>query len=191
MKKSRKLILCTTLLCAVSALVYLTRYYLLFKEREKRYDQIIQTVALRHNVPSSLVKAVIYRESKFQEHIRGRHGEYGLMQITTLAADDWIRERRKTVFKNYDQLFTPELNIEIGTWYLAKGLIKYRDYKHKNALTLAHYNAGPGNVRKNKWVPSHKDGEVLKLITFPSTKGYIKDILEHEQEYKKQGLSHE
>lgn len=187
MNKSRKVILCILILSFVTGISYFIHSYL-FKEREKKYDDLIQTVALRHNVPPTLVKAVIRRESKFKAGVRGGHGEYGLMQITNRAADDWIRERRKKKFSNYDQLFSPELNIEIGTWYLAKGLKKYQSYKHKYALTLAHYNAGPRNVIRNKWVPSHKDGEVLNLITFPSTKKYIRDILKYEQEYVKKGF---
>ncbi len=188
MKKIKKIILCLCLLICAVALTIGLRYYLQFKEREKKYDALIIETAARHDVPPSLVKAVIYQESRFREGVRGSHGEYGLMQITTLAADDWIRKNRKMEFGNYDQLFTPELNIEIGTWYLSKGLTKYKDYKEKTALALAHYNAGPGNVIKKKWVPSHKDGDVLKLITFPSTKSYVKNILRYEKEYQQKGF---
>ena len=188
MKKSRKILLCLTLLLAAGALVYFTKTYLDFKKREKKYDSLIVETAKRHNIPPSLIKAVILRESKFQEHVRGAHGEYGLMQITEGAADDWIRVTRKKKFQSYDQLFVPELNIEVGAWYLARGYRKYKDYKHVLALTLAQYNAGPTAVIKNKWVPSHKDGEVLKLVTFPTTKAYIKYILKHELVYKERGF---
>ena len=84
---------------------------------------------------------------------------------------------------------SPKAGITSGT--ASRGLIKYKDYKHKTALTLARYNAGPGNVVKNKWVPGHKDGEVLKLISFPSTKKYIEAILGFEIEYKKRGFESE
>lgn len=191
MKKSRKVLLCLFLLILTGGTVYLTKSYFDFKKREKMYDSLIVETANRHNIPPSLVKAVIRRESKFKANVRGGHGEYGLMQITEGAADDWIKATRKKEFESYQQLFVPELNIEIGTWYLAKAYKKFHDYKNVYALVLAQYNAGPGAVLKNKWVPSHKNGEVLKLITFPSTKAYIKDILKYELAYKSKGFSSE
>ena len=189
MKKSRKILLCLSILIMAGGLVYLTKGYLDFKKREKKYDSLILEAAKRHKIPPSLIKAVILRESKFKDYVRGAHGEYGLMQITEGAADDWIRVTRKKTFENYEQLFIPELNIEIGSWYLAKGFYKYKDYKNVLALTLAQYNAGPTAVIKNKWVPSHKNGEVLKLVSFPTTKEYIKYILKHELAYKSKGFT--
>ena len=189
MKKSSKTLLCITLLLLVGGSVYLTKNYLDFKKREKMFDSLILETAKRHEMPPSLIKAVIRRESSFRDHVRGSHGEYGLMQITEGAADDWIKATRKKEFESYDQLFIPQLNVEIGTWYLAKAYRKFKDYKNVLALTLAQYNAGPGAVVKNKWVPRHKDGEVLKLITFPTTKAYIKDILKYELAYKSKGFT--
>lgn len=187
-KKQVKVSLYVILLILVTVGVYFLNEQRLFKIREKKYDSIIMEAAARHKVPPTLIKAVIKRESKFKEAARGGHGEYGLMQITPGAADDWIKAERKKKFEGYSQLLTPRLNIEIGTWYLAQGLKKYHNYKYRNALALARYNAGPTNVIKNKWVPSHKDGEVLKLVSFPSTKEYIKAILKFEKQYAKKGF---
>lgn len=189
MKKGLKILLCLGLVIVVGALVYGTKYLRDFKKREKMYDPLILEAANRHNIPPSLIKAVILRESKFTANIRGAHEEYGLMQITEGAADDWIRATRKKKFQSYEQLFVPELNIEIGAWYLAKGYKKYKNYKNVLALTLAQYNAGPTAVIKNKWVPSHKDGDVLKLVTFPGTKAYIEYILKHQLAYKERGFT--
>ena len=188
MKKSRKNLLYTGLLLLTAVLVFLLKREYDFKQREKMYDDLILAAADRHNIPPSFIKAVIRKESKFVENIRGDHGEYGLMQITEGAADDWIRENRKKKFKSYEQLMNPGLNIEIGSWYLAKGYKKYQDYKDAYALALAHYNAGPSAVIKNDWVPDKKGGEVIKLITFPTTKAYIKDILRFKEAYKRKGF---
>jgi soluble lytic murein transglycosylase len=188
MKRLKKTLLCLFILGLTAAIAIPLHYYFQFKKREKKYDALIIKTAMRHKVPPTLVKAVILRESKFQENIRGRHGEYGLMQVTPIAADDWMRINRTGKFSNYSQLMKPEINLEIGTWYLARGLNKWRDYKYRTTLALAQYNAGPGNVIKKKWVPSHKDGEVLNLVTFPSTKEYIQYILKHEQHYKEKGV---
>ena len=187
MSRLKKTLLCILALLFTAAIAVPLHYYYQFKQREKMYDDLIIQTAKRHDVNPSLVKAVILRESKFIEKIRGRHGEYGLMQVTPIAADDWMRINRSGKFTHYEQLMKPEINLEVGTWYLARGLKKWRDYKYCTALALAQYNAGPGNVIKKKWVPSHKDGEVLKLVTFPSTKAYIKYILKHEKKYNGRG----
>ncbi len=155
------------------------------------YDKLIKESAKRHNIAPSLIKAVIRQESKFKANVRGSHGEYGLMQITRGAADDWLTETRNRKFDNYEQLFIPALNIEIGTWYLSKAYRKFSEYKNVYALSLAQYNAGPGAVIKNKWIPSDKNGEVLNLISYPTTKAYIGYILEYEIEYKNGGFNHD
>ena len=98
---------------------------------------------------------------------------------------------RSTVYAGLNmegELMKPEINLEVGTWYLARALNKWHNYKYCTQLALAQYNAGPGNVLKKKWVPSHKDGEVLQLVTFPSTKAYIKYIIKYEQHYNKRGI---
>ena len=64
MKKSRKILLCISLLLVTVGLVYVTKTYLDFKKREKKYDSLIVETAKRHNIPPSLIKAVILRESK-------------------------------------------------------------------------------------------------------------------------------
>ena len=188
MSRIKKSILCILALGITAALSIPLHYYIQFKKREKSYDLLITQTAKRHNIAPALIKAVIRRESKFQENIRGRHGEYGLMQVTPIAADDWMRLNRSGKFSNYEQLMKPSINLEIGTWYLAHAMRRWKDYKQQSTLALAQYNAGPGNVVKRKWVPSHKDGDALNLITFPTTKAYIQYILRYEKHYQKEGL---
>ena len=62
---------------------------LIFPNRFQRYDSLIEQAARRYQVSPSLIKAVIWRESRFQPDMRGNAGERGLMQITESAAKDW------------------------------------------------------------------------------------------------------
>ena len=48
MKKSRKILLCLSILIMAGGLVYLTKGYLDFKKREKKYDSLILEAAKRH-----------------------------------------------------------------------------------------------------------------------------------------------
>src|SRR6267143_3258132 len=54
-----------------------------------RFDTLITKVATEHGLDPRLVKAVVWRESRFQADMKGRNGERGLMQVTEVAARDW------------------------------------------------------------------------------------------------------
>src|SRR5580704_7325679 len=54
-----------------------------------RFDALITKVAAEHRLDPRLVKAVVWRESRFQSDMVGRNGERGLMQISAIAAREW------------------------------------------------------------------------------------------------------
>ncbi len=148
---------------------------------ERSYDRIILEKAAKYSVDSRLIKAVIWQESRFQPDAVGRHGEVGLMQIMpNQAAVDWARVNRVKV-PSRGMLFKPELNIEIGTWYLSRGIWKYRQYKNAFELALCRYNAGQS--RSDKWAPTQKSGDVVKRITIPSTREYVTRIMKRYKYY--------
>ena len=141
---------------------------------ENRYDAIIEKTARKYNVDSRFIKAVISQESKFDSRARGSSGEIGLMQIMPGAAADWARHY-KIDNVHHGLLFDPELNIEIGTWYLAKALKRWRNYKHAKELALCQYNAG--GKRADNWKPESYDGTVLDRIKIRSTRAYVEAIM--------------
>ena len=70
-------------------------------------------------VDPALLKAVIWRESKYNASEIGGKGEIGLMQIMVdRAASDWARVK-KYPLPSAGALYDPELNIEIGCAALA------------------------------------------------------------------------
>ncbi len=153
------------------------------KKKDTQYDVIIHKSAQRHQVPFSLIKAVIKKESSFLAHRKGRSGEYGLMQIMPIAADEWSRLSKKKKLQDYNVLLDPEINIDIGTYLLSRNLYKWREYDDQVILALAEYNAGIGQMRKEKWPPQSKKEKVLERITFPMTKKYVSDILLFRNDY--------
>lgn len=170
----------------IAASLYARRLWQ-FKAREAQFDSIIIDKAKKYNVPPSLVKALIFRESSFRSHIRGSFKEYGLMQIRSVVADDWCRKKKRANFKHYGILLKPEINIEIGTWYLAKGYHKWRNNKERLELALAQYNAGPKRIYD--WQPKKNDGLFYTRITIPSTRKYIRIILAQEKIYLQESKS--
>ena len=146
------------------------------------YDKFIVAAGRRHNIDPCLIKAVIAQESVFDSKVVGGAGEIGLMQILPKGSvADWAKaHKRKVPQTNF--LFDPELNIEIGSWYLKKALQRWQKYKHCTELALCQYNAGES--RANKWKPDKTDGKVIDRITIKSTKIYVKRIMNKYQDYK-------
>ncbi len=145
--------------------------------RENRYDSVIKQVAKRHCIDSRFIKSVIWKESKFDALAVGGAGEIGLMQITTGAVTDWANYYKvKTPCKGL--LFHPELNIEIGTWYLAKAFKHWHDYKRTEEIALCQYNAGRKQILNwEGWRPAKDTTDIISIIRIDSTKQYVIDIM--------------
>ena len=153
--------------------------------RTSRYDFIISQAAARNGVDFYLAKALIYEESWFRPEIRGSAGELGLMQITRAAASDFASSKGFHEF--YDgQLLEPELNVEIGCWYLKHSLEHYKDSPQPVLFALLRYNAG--EARADAWLrtalssppPAGVSSEsyYLSLVDFPKTRAYARRILQ-------------
>jgi soluble lytic murein transglycosylase len=157
--------------------------YNAFFHSDARFDSIIADVSKHYALDPMLVKAVVWQESNFNPNAVGSKGEIGLMQLMMKSSVvDWENyNKRKIADKGI--LFNPKLNIEIGTWYLARNRNYWINYKNCDALALAGYNAGYSNVKK--WVPkNYKGSDVINLIQFPSTRKYVKSILKKYHSYQ-------
>jgi soluble lytic murein transglycosylase len=171
--------------CVVAGLLAIglvDRWYARHKER--RFDSHIIRAAARHGVDPALVKAVVWRESKFDAKVRGRAGEVGLMQIGALAAKEWAQaEMRQPGFEG--NLFDPGTNLQVGTWYLGKLLKRYARTDNPVAYALADYNAGRSNVlRWNKGAAETNSSIFLEQMTFPGTREYVRSIVERSVKYQ-------
>ena len=146
------------------------------------YQPLIEDAARRHCLDPSLLKAVIWQESRFKVNTRGKNNEIGLMQIRAEhgAGADWAKEY------NIDLpcegiLFRPDMNIEIGAWYLSRALRRWSNYKYQYELALSEYNAGLNGMQP--WVPKKYSGEVIANITIPSTRAYVQAVMDKYREY--------
>lgn len=111
---------------------------------KKAYEEIIQEAAKTYDIDAGLIRAVMQAESAFHPYIVSRAGAEGLMQLMPDLADEM----------GVSDSFDPRENIMGGARYLKQLL----DQHNGNiALTLASYNAGPGNVRRYGGVPPFKE----------------------------------
>ena len=154
--------------------------------RFQQYDPIINSVAAEHRLDPMLVKAVVWRESRFDAHKVGTTGERGLMQVSAKAANEWAHENKIANF-NFDQLYDPKTNLEAGSWYLRRAIDHWQTESEPLAFALAEYNAGAS--RAQRWVGA--DGittnQFLDNIDFPITKSYVQSILKRYAFYKRRG----
>ena len=154
------------------------------RKREVAVRDIILEEAERNGLEPSLVKAVIWKESKFRPDMIGSKGELGLMQLMPITIEQWRKDHNLEKAPSRKEIMQPSVNIAIGSWYLAWCGRHWDGYKSKTVLQLAEYNAGRGKLLKNHWNPKNKAQEVpIKSITFKTTRQYIKDILEKKAYY--------
>ena len=124
-----KLILCV-LLAIAAAFAYVavksgdplyTFYEWMSPARFHQYDRLIRSVALEHHLDPMLVKAVVWRESRFDPKKRGTHGERGLMQVSEVRPTSGRAKIRSPVsirinFSNQRQIWRRAPGICIAPW---------------------------------------------------------------------------
>jgi soluble lytic murein transglycosylase len=157
--------------------------------RFHQYDRLISSVALEHHLDPMLVKAVVWRESRFDPKKRGTHGERGLMQVSEVAAREWARENKISGL-NPDQLFEPKTNLEAGSWYLHRAVEHWNHQSDPTPFALAEYNAGA--TRARRWSGGNNVAEIperqfLQKIDFPATRRYVESIIDRYKFYQRRG----
>jgi soluble lytic murein transglycosylase len=151
---------------------------------ERRYDVPIQHAAQQYGVDPALIKAVVWRESRFNSGARGTAGEIGLMQIRSLAAAEWA-EAERLLFFSHEHLLDPNINIRAGAWYLGKLLKRYGQSDDPVTYALADYNAGRTHVlRWMRGTAKTNSAAFLVEMDFPGTRSYIQAVRERRGRYQ-------
>lgn len=166
-----------------------TLYEWLSPQRFQQYDELIRAVATQNGVDPMLVKAVVWRESRFDPQKFGTAGERGLMQVSEKAAGEWAQQNRVADFQ-VEQLFDPKVNLQAGTWYLARAMQHWRNQLDPVPFALAEYNAGAS--RAQRWAGGDNDAVVppddfRSKIDFPGTRKYVDSIIARFDFYKQRG----
>ena len=162
MKKLIKFIIKLFIIIFLVELVYL--YFI-----PKKYDDIIEKYSSEYNVDRSLVKAVIFKESRFKETAVSSKGAIGLMQLMPSTAL-WLMNKLK--IEDY-KIESADNNIRLGTYYLSY-LMNLMDSDEEHALLA--YNAGPENAKR--WVNSegYSKEDMDNYVDFNETRKYVREI---------------
>jgi len=151
---------------------------------EHSQDGVIRQAAQKYGVEPALVKAIVWRESRFNPKARGRAEEFGLMQVQEEAAREWAEAEHVSSF-DHQQCFDPATNTLAGTWYLRKLLKRYAGTDNPLPYALADYNAGRGNVLKWAKGEAATNSAVFRgQIGFPGTKAYVEEVIARYEHYR-------
>jgi soluble lytic murein transglycosylase len=148
-------------------------------------DGPILAAARRYGVEPALVKAVVWRESRFNPHRVGRAGEIGLMQIRDEAASEWAVSEH--IINSFEpaHLFDPATNTLAGTWYLQKLLSRYPRADNPLPYALADYNAGRSNaVKWMRGAAATNSAAFIEQIGFPGTRNYVRQVMKRRDHYR-------
>jgi tetratricopeptide (TPR) repeat protein len=138
------------------------------------YAKQVDSAAAKFAIPQELIWSVIKKESAFEAKVISYANAYGLMQLLPGTASQVARQLR-IPFRSTEQLFDPEINIEMGSYYLSSLL---RRYDNNYVMALAGYNAGPHRVDRWKKVYDTDDDDLfMENLEFEQTRAYVRTCL--------------
>jgi soluble lytic murein transglycosylase len=127
-----------------------------------------------------LVASLIRQESEFNPGAVSRANALGLMQLLPKVGSAVAKQEKLRNFSSA-QLFTPEVNLQLGTRYFREMVDKFGAFEY----ALAAYNAGTNRV--DDWLGQGKyrdPQEFVESIPFTETREYVQAILRNANVYR-------
>jgi len=127
-----------------------------------------------------LVAALIRQESEFNPSAVSRANAVGLMQLLPKVGRQVARQQKLKHFSTA-QLFTPAMNLQLGTHYFRSMVDKFGGLEY----ALAAYNAGADRVQDWQGQGKFRDAEeFVESIPFTETREYVQAILRNANVYR-------
>ena len=143
------------------------------------YRDTILKYAAEYEVDPLFILAVMKTESDFNPNAVSEADARGLMQIAETTFD-WIKDKLNDVTSVFSDMYTPEINIRYGTFFLH---YLYQEFESLE-LAAAAYHAGRGAV--NDWLTDStlsSDGETLHKIPSSVTAHYVNKVMNAYDKY--------
>ena len=139
------------------------------------YVDLLQKHTTQYEIDPLFVAAMIREESRYNADIVSYAGAIGLMQIMPANGPEFSRRLKISRF-NTKMLYDPDINIQMGSWYM-KSLMDQFDNNH--ALVAGAYNGGPGRMRR--WIAAKQIpdlDEFIEDIGIDQTRRHIKKVMD-------------
>lgn len=140
------------------------------------YAEAISQNARDKSVDPFLVHALVREESRYNYQAISRSHALGLMQLLPGTAYG-VAKRIGVPLSSQQDILTPEINIKLGTDYLAYAI---RRFDGNCMLAVASYNGGPGAV--SGWMKKHTASGVndfdvfVENIPYRETRDYVRKV---------------
>lgn len=138
----------------------------------RAYRASVEEWAQKNEIEPALAWAIMRRESAFVPDVTSQADARGLMQIIPPTARS-IAQSLKIPAADDAELYAPEWNIRLGTWYL-RALSQRLQHP---TLVAAAYNGGPSAVAR--WAKERGDEPLdqwVEEIPYKETRGYVKQV---------------
>jgi peptidoglycan lytic transglycosylase len=127
-----------------------------------------------------LVASLIRQESAFNPNAVSRANAVGLMQLLPKVGKSVAKQEKLKKF-NPQELFTPAVNMQLGTRYFRIMVDKFDSFEY----ALAAYNAGSDRVQDWMGQGKYRDPqEFVESIPFTETREYVQNIMRNANVYR-------
>jgi soluble lytic murein transglycosylase len=145
------------------------------------YWEELKRDSLQNALDPFLIASLIRQESEFNPSALSRANAFGLMQLLPKVGKGLAKEVKLRNFST-DVLYTPNINLELGTRYF-KHMVDH--YNGQIEYALAAYNAGEDRVDDWRKSGDFKDvEEFVESIPFTETREYVQAIMRNAVMYK-------
>jgi soluble lytic murein transglycosylase len=146
----------------------------------KPYWPDLKKFSESNNLDPYLVASLIRQESEFNPNAVSRANAVGLMQLLPKVGRGVAKQQKLTHFSTA-QLFTPAVNLQLGTHYFRGMVDQYGAFEY----ALAAYNAGTNRVDDWRTIGKYRDPqEFAESIPFTETREYVQAILRNANVYR-------
>ncbi len=147
----------------------------------RAYWSDLRKYSVANGLDPFLVASLIRQESEFNAGALSRANAVGLMQLLPKTGKSVAKQVKLKGYKA-PQLFTPTVNLELGTRYFKDMVDKYNG---QFEYALAAYNAGTDRVSDWLGEGHYRDPqEFVESIPFTETREYVQAILRNANVYR-------
>ncbi len=146
----------------------------------KPYWTDLKRFSSAHALDPYLVASLIRQESEFNPNAVSNKNALGLMQLLPQVGKGVAKQEKLKHFST-QQLFTPAVNLQLGTRYFRSMVDQFGGFEY----ALAAYNAGDDRVKDWQAAGKYRDiQEFVESIPFTETREYVQAIMRNANVYR-------